>query len=485
MMSQMPPSALVTPQQAIWKAFCRHVMGLFGLGVVALFCLVGIYAPLFASGQPLAVYWDGAWYFPLVRYLFFAGYYTKQTDLVFNVLMFTAPLMVLGLFLGIRKGIKGYYLAILGLLCQLGGMVWLYAYPIASPTFDASLLKKRQEALAERRAAGDSSFPDWHFALRFMSPYARLEEVVQEHIRKKQYDQLKPLVSPAALATTLYGMQLEHEQAMKKGSTAVFWQQKRKWLDEQKIRFIAMPLMRPFHWQEDAGGSQQLNQQAPWWDLTRPNRKDLVAALIFGVRTSLVVGVLAVGLALFIGVPIGAAAGYRGGVIDLVVCRILEVWEAMPTFFVLLLVISMTQSKSIFLVIAVIGLFGWTSFSRYIRGEMLKQRSLAYVEAAHSLGFSPFVIMFREMLPNAIAPLLTLLPFAIMGAITSEAGLSFLGLGEEGSGSWGILMDEGRAAFPGESYLLWPPALLLTLLLVAIALVGDAWRDALDPRLRR
>ena len=90
--------------------------------------------------------------------------------------------------------------------------------------------------------------------------------------------------------------------------------------------------------------------------------------------------------------------------------------------------------------------------------------------------------MFVHILPNAIPPLLTLLPFAIMGAISSEAGLSFLGLGEEGSCSWGVLMDEGRTAFPGESYLLWPPVIVLTILLIAIALAGDALRDAMDPR---
>src|SRR5262249_38942468 len=108
-----------------------------------------------------------------------------------------------------------------------------------------------------------------------------------------------------------------------------------------------------------------------------------------------------------------------------------------------------------------------------------------YVEACFAQGFSNRYIMFIHILPNAIPPLLTLLPFAMMGAITSEAGLSFLGLGEEGSCSWGVLMDEGRAAFPGESHLLWPPAALLTILLVAIALVGDALRDTFDPKLHR
>lgn len=264
-------------------------------------------------------------------------------------------------------------------------------------------------------------------------------------------------------------------------------EERQEWLEAKQgdISFLVMPLLRAFHWEDDAGGEQAINRYIPWMERTRINRKDLVAALLFGIRISLVVGLLAVGLSLIIGVPIGSLAGYYGGKIDMIVSRLLEVWESMPTFFMLLLVVAIMQSKSIFLVIGVIGLFGWTGFSRFIRGEFFKQRNLSYVEACKSQGFSNRRIIFSHILPNAIPPLLTLLPFSVMGAITSEAGLSFLGLGEEGSCSWGVLMDEGRQAFPGESYLLWPPAILLTLLLVSIALIGDALRDALDPKMHR
>jgi peptide/nickel transport system permease protein len=262
---------------------------------------------------------------------------------------------------------------------------------------------------------------------------------------------------------------------------------RKKWMKEQSanIQLLIMPLLRPFHWEDDAGGDQALNQVISWWDLTRINRKDMVAGLIFGIRISLSVGLLAVALALAIGIPIGALAGFYGGILDIFIYRLIEIWEAMPTFFMLLMVVAFLQSKSIFIVIAVIGLFGWTSFSRYVRGEFFKQKQLPYVEACRAAGFNDRYIIFVHLLPNAIPPILTLVPFAVMGAITSEAGLSFLGLGEEGSTSWGILMDEGRTAFPAESYLLWPPAALLTILLVAIALVGDALRDALDPKLHR
>lgn len=258
------------------------------------------------------------------------------------------------------------------------------------------------------------------------------------------------------------------------------------WLTDQMGRFkVLIPaFFRPFHWEDDAGGSQLINQYVPWNERTRINRKDLVSSLIFGIRVSLVVGISAVLISLLIGVPLGTFSGYFAGKSDLVICRIVEIWEAMPTFFMLLLIVAITQSKSIFLVIAVLGIFGWTSFCRFIRAEVLRQRSLPYVLATKSLGYRHSKIMFSHILPNAIPPILTLLPFALMAAITSEAGLSFLGLGEEGSSSWGVLMDEGRSVFPGESYLLWPPAILLTLLLISIALIGDVLRDALDPKLR-
>ena len=262
--------------------------------------------------------------------------------------------------------------------------------------------------------------------------------------------------------------------------------EKDKWIENEstKLYVLAAPLLRPFHWEDDAGGAQLINKYVPWTERTRINRKDMMASLIFGIRVSLVVGISAVFIALIIGIPLGTISGYFAGKADLIICRIVEIWEAMPTFFMLLLIVAISQSKSIFLVIAVLGIFGWTSFCRFIRAEVLRQRSLPYVLATKSMGYRHTKIMFSHILPNAIPPILTLLPFSLMAAITSEAGLSFLGLGEEGSSSWGVLMDEGRSVFPGESYLLWPPAILLTLLLISIALIGDVLRDALDPKLR-
>lgn len=491
----------------VWRQFCKHTLGKAALVIVILFCLAGIYAPFLAASKPFIVQYNGEWFFPLFRYLFYQGYYTKRLDIFFNLLIFTFPAVFLALYL-LRDHKKGKK-TVLGILLALQIVLFIYfAYGrTQDPAFDLSLSKQRQEALLTH------PLPSWDFDLRFMNDYARLNLVLRYQQRQAQQNRLQRYASFYDSSKlfkglpTLWQEERDNEQqelnrlkeiidAGPKNSPEViahaqasmnFILDKRQWLEAQQkfLRHEVMPLVRPFHWEDDAGGDQSLNKLVPFWELTRINRKDLMAALIFGIRISLVVGILSVGLALCIGIPIGALAGYYGGTFDIIVSRLLEIWEAMPTFFMLLMIVAITQSKSIFLVIAIIGIFGWTSFSRYLRGEFFKQRNLPYIEACRALGFNDSKIIFSHILPNAIPPVLTLLPFAIMGAITSEAGLSFLGLGEEGSCSWGVLMDEGRTAFPSESYLLWPPAILLTVLLVAIAIVGDAFRDALDPKTQR
>ena len=523
------------------------------------FASSGVYAPFLACSKPFCVNYEGHWYFPLFRYLCFSGFYTKRLDIFFNLLIFTLPAFIIAFHL-LRNLPKIRIGALFGIIAL---QIILFAYVVYSspidPAADPKLAAQQQMAIQKmlkNLKPGESLLPDWNFDLAYMTPYAKLNLVLQYKQRKQQNERLQKYAKgyiPAAQSRwlkealrekrsqllrdgvppnkipddqtlkkqilaetppniiqrktampTLWNIdrnneeleienQKKIEQEHNKDSfdykyakaTIAYIHDRRAWLEKQasELAYDIMPLIRPFHWEDDAGGSQMLNQYVPWWELTRINRKDLVAALIFGVRISLVVGILAVGLSMIIAIPVGSFAGYYGGKWDILVSRLLEIWEAMPIFFMLLMVVAIVQSKSIFIVIAVIGLFGWTSFSRYVRGEFFKQRNLPYIEACRALGFRDSYIMFSHILPNAIPPVLTLMPFAIMGAITSEAGLSFLGLGEEGSCSWGVLMDEGRSAFPAESYLLWPPAILLTLLLVAIALVGDAFRDALDPKM--
>lgn len=493
----------------IWKQFRKHKLGMAALSVVILFCLVGIYAPFLASSRPFVVMYDNEWYFPLFRYLFYSGFFTKRLDIFFNLMIFTVPLSLLSIYLWHRH--HKFLTAVLSsiFVLQFALFIFFAFGPASDPAVDTKLSKERELALKTH------AFPSWDFDLKFMSPYARLNLILRTQQRINQQLRLQRPIAAFSKDTgksipTLWQLDFDNENSRLKQEQARadalaekgdqhseaylqsiaainYINHRRQWLvsQTQLLKYEIMPLISSFHWEDDAGGSQSLNRYLSFWELTRTNRKDFMAALIFGVRISLVVGILAVSLALIIALPIGSLAGFYGGKFDIIVSRLLEIWESMPTFFMLLMVVAVMQSKSIFLVIIVIGVFGWTTFSRFIRGEFFKQRNLPYVEACRAIGFHDSRIMFLHILPNAIPPVLTLLPFSIMGAITSEAGLSFLGLGEEGSCSWGVLMDEGRTAFPGESYLLWPPAILLTTLLIAIALVGDALRDSLDPKMHR
>lgn len=577
--------------QVVWRQFKKNKIGLIALLFFLLLFLVGLYAPLLASSKPLVVWWNKRLYFPLLRYLFYRGFYSKPIDLFYNILMFTLPLFII---FYKRKwvllGVAAFHIAFFIFVLKGG---------IKDPQSSFQLRHEKQALAAKHEAyredpvlAPIDPYPTWKAELKFMTPYAKLNELLRFRQRKKQHDRFAPYRAQFLAATgqematlwhversreeekrqllqktvqqtekeyehalerlpeliaayrpfshdyliakyeveqakhrldvhsdhphsdeykvaqlTLERMQNNFQKAIQEAAPArtplqearnivqtyrdataqlYYLDERDEWVNEESksLRVLIPTLVRPFHWEDDAGGAQITNKYVPWWELTRINRKDLFSSLLFGIRVSLVVGISAVAIALIIGIPLGTISGYFAGKTDLIVCRIVEIWEAMPTFFMLLLVIAITQSKSIFLVIAVLGIFGWTSFCRFIRAEVLRQRSLPYVLATKSMGYRPWKIMFSHILPNAIPPILTLLPFSLMAAITSEAGLSFLGLGEEGSSSWGVLMDEGRSVFPGESYLLWPPAILLTLLLIAIALVGDVLRDALDPKLR-
>ncbi|MCH9608633.1 MAG: hypothetical protein S4CHLAM45_12140 [Chlamydiales bacterium] len=547
-------------RKVVWKQFKKSKIGIIALLFLALFFLIGLYAPFLSSSKPILVVWNGKPFFPLFRYLFYRGFYTKPIDLFYNLLMFTLPLLLLGL--------RYRWLFWTTCFLQFALFSFLLSGFVKDPKSNMGKRMERENALESLSIYREDPllapirlYPTWNFELKYMTSHAKLALLLDYLNQKKQHERLAPYASQFeakwnSVMPTLWSVakrnneekrqqlekqietskeeyfhaldqlpeltsiylplshehliakldlkEMEEEKAFSKAKHKLsqtrstiqqyrdataelhFMNEKEQWLAKEtsQLKVVIPSLLRSFHWEDDAGGSQRINQVVPWWELTRINRKDLVASLIFGIRVSLIVGFTAVLIAVLIGLPLGTFSGYFAGKIDLIVCRLIEVWEAMPTFFMLLLVVALTQSKSIFLVIAVLGMFGWTSFARFMRAEVLKQRSLAYVLACKSLGYRHPKIMFSHILPNAVPPILTLLPFSMMAAITSEAGLSFLGLGEEGSTSWGVLMDEGRSVFPAESYLLWPPAILLTTLLICIALVGDVTRDAIDPKMR-
>jgi len=211
--------------------------------------------------------------------------------------------------------------------------------------------------------------------------------------------------------------------------------------------------------------------------------RDLLAGLIHGSRVSLSVGFIAAGIALLIGIVLGSMAGYYGGKVDLLIMRFVEIMMTLPTFFLIITIVAIYGS-SIWYIMAAIGFTSWTGDAKLIRGEVLKVRNMEYITAANSIGFSGKQIIFRHVIPNAIAPVLVSGAFAIAGAILTEAALSFLGFGVSATTvTWGSLLNEARGA-SNAWWLAIFPGLMIFIAVVTYNLIGEGLRDALDPRLR-
>ncbi len=210
--------------------------------------------------------------------------------------------------------------------------------------------------------------------------------------------------------------------------------------------------------------------------------RSVFSRLLYGTRISLTIGIIAVSIYVTIGIFIGGIAGYFGGIVDILVSRVIEIMICFPTFFLILSLVAVL-GKSIFMVMLIIGVTNWTGVARLIRGEFLKQKQIDYVTAARALGVSRFRIMFKHILPNAISPVLVSASFGVAGAILVETGLSFLGLGDARTPSWGQILDAGRAS--KEAHLIHLPGLAIFMTVAIMNLMGEGLRDALDPKLRK
>lgn len=216
--------------------------------------------------------------------------------------------------------------------------------------------------------------------------------------------------------------------------------------------------------------------------------RDILAGLIHGTRTALAIGFIAMGIALAIGIVLGAIAGYFGGWVDVVISRAIEVVLSLPTFFFIITIVALVQdvvyTGRLALVMAVIGLTNWTTVARLIRGEVLRIRSLDYVAAAEALGYSTARILFHHVLPNAIAPVLVAAAFGVASAVLTESALSFLGFGVPPTVvTWGSMLFRARSDVSAWWMGVFPGSMIF-LTVSCYNLIGDALRDATDPRLR-
>ncbi len=209
--------------------------------------------------------------------------------------------------------------------------------------------------------------------------------------------------------------------------------------------------------------------------------RDLLARLLYGFRISVVFALIVTALCTIFGVLYGAVQGYFAGWTDIGMERFHEIWGAMPTLY-MLIIFSALFSPSFWLLVILLSFFGWMGIASYVRAEFLKNRTLDYVRAARALGQSDRKIMFRHILPNSLTPVVTLIPFEMAGAIGSLTSLDFLGLGvPPGTPSLGELLNQGKENLDAWWISLSTFGVLVVMLLLLI-LIGDALRDALDPR---
>ncbi len=209
--------------------------------------------------------------------------------------------------------------------------------------------------------------------------------------------------------------------------------------------------------------------------------RDLLAQLIYGFRLSVLFGMALTVIGVVIGVITGAIQGYAGGKTDLVFQRFIEIWSSMPELY-LLIIFSAVFSPSVALLLFLLSLFGWMGLSDYVRAEFLRNRQLDYVRAARALGVSNLQIMWRHILPNSMTPVVTFLPFRMSAAILALTSLDFLGLGvPPGTPSLGELLSQGKANIDAW-WISLSTFFVLVITLLLLTFMGDALRDALDPR---
>ncbi len=236
-------------------------------------------------------------------------------------------------------------------------------------------------------------------------------------------------------------------------------------------RMVGRPFMAPFALERFPLGTDTLG-------------RDIAAGMAHGARVSLTIGLVSTLVALLIGVPLGAVAGYAGGLIDDALMRFTEFFQTIPSFALAIVLVAILQPQLGSIVLA-IGVVSWPPVARLVRGEVLSLKTREYVQAAITIGQPTSRIIWSQVLPNTIAPIIVMGSLMIGSAILLESSLSFLGLGDANLMSWGYMVGAGRTRLIDAWWISFFPGLAIFLTVLALNLAGEGLNDALNPRLAR
>lgn len=240
---------------------------------------------------------------------------------------------------------------------------------------------------------------------------------------------------------------------------------------DDPLRRAGVPLTAPFVNWETPLGTDQLG-------------RDILAMLFYGARISLLVGVVATLVSIGIGIVIGALSGYFGGWIDDVLMRITEAFQTIPSFVLLLTLVAILGSKIEWIALA-IGIVSWTAPARMVRAEFMALRNREFVDAARNLGVSNTAMIFKEIMPNALPPIIVYASVVMALSILLESALAFLALGDPNYASWGNMIGQGRAVLRSAWYCAAIPGIAIVLTVLSFSLLGEGLNDALNPRQKK
>lgn len=242
------------------------------------------------------------------------------------------------------------------------------------------------------------------------------------------------------------------------------------WYPDDPLGMVAPPLLWPGEMSEFPLGSDSLG-------------RDVASGIVHGARVSLAVGVVAAVLSLAIGVTVGSIGGYFGGWLDDVLVRLTELFQTVPSFLLVIVIVAIGK-PGIGVIVTAIGLASWPVIARLVRAQFRSLRESEFVLAARSQGFGTWRIIFQEMLPNALPPIIVTTSVLVATAILIESALAFLGMGDPNVVSWGSMIGDGREQLRTAWFLSVLPGAIIIATVLALNVVGDGLNDALNPRLR-